>query len=420
MIRYRIFFALSVALLGMLLGFWLYTGGGLRILKKNLIEERAGVLLTLALEVEASDTPRLWARRFSRNSDINLHLTKKLPGKAKKNIDQMLIRDDRKIYVMAGPRTPMAIKVDVANRQWMIARFPADLDTPRRRIALGLIVIASCAGFAAWGLSRWSIKPLETAEAGMLRIAEGDLSHRLSGSVGPAGESFNRMAERLQGMIEGQRNFIAAISHELRTPLARLRLQTELLSESGVTEVRLNSINEDLHELDDLVEALLSSARFDQGAISHNPEELIFSETLEYALSKVGIEPRELSREFDHGQTIFVDPRLFHRVLVNLLSNIVRYVPTDGKVRISARRDNGFDVISISDNGPGVPESLLPHLFDPFVRADESRNKASGGLGLGLMLVRQVVELHQGRVNARNNEESGLEVQIFLPVPVLI
>jgi signal transduction histidine kinase len=111
-----------------------------------------------------------------------------------------------------------------------------------------------------------------------------------------------------------------------------------------------------------------------------------------------------------------VDPRRLKRVAVNLLTNVARYTPPEARVWLRAGADGEAGLwISVADDGPGVPADALPRLFDPFFRAEGSRSKATGGLGLGLMLVRQIADAHGGRVEAQPRAGGGLEVRLWLP-----
>jgi signal transduction histidine kinase len=130
-------------------------------------------------------------------------------------------------------------------------------------------------------------------------------------------------------------------------------------------------------------------------------------------LSKVDIGEREVDLRIEDGHRIHGDRVFLHRIIVNLLSNISRYTPDDCKIQFGFSSEEGWDVFWISDSGDGVSDELLPQMFDPFVRGEESRSKVTGGIGLGLMLVRQVAEAHGGSVKAENRD--GLRITLRLP-----
>ena len=133
-------------------------------------------------------------------------------------------------------------------------------------------------------------------------------------------------------------------------------------------------------------------------------------------LARVDIGEREVILEVEQNTLFHVDRSLFTRVIRNLLSNIVRYTKGDVQVWMGAKVDGSRSVLWVADSGEGVDASIIHSLFDPFVRAEKSRNKVTGGLGLGLMLVRQVVQLHGGHVQATNNERCGHGLDITLTI----
>jgi len=113
--------------------------------------------------------------------------------------------------------------------------------------------------------------------------------------------------------------------------------------------------------------------------------------------------------------TVEGDTELLRRAIENVIRNAIRYSPADADVEIALSRRNGAAVVAVRDHGPGVPEEALPRLFDAFYRVETSRTSSSGGIGLGLSIARRAIELHNGRIRARN-AQPGLEVEIELPV----
>ena len=216
-------------------------------------------------------------------------------------------------------------------------------------------------------------------------------------------------------VIESKRSLLLSISHELRTPLTRLRLQTELLLEDGVPQKQLNRLNEDIDELDSLVEILLASAKLEQGSVALRITTVDVKSLIMEALSKVELGDRYVRLELPEEPMIQGDKQLLLRAVTNLLSNIQRYTPQDCTVSIQAKRDDKALHMTISDTGEGVSEEFLSRLFLPFEREEKSRSKATGGLGLGLMLVQKVVKAHNGTIEACINSPQGLSIAIVLP-----
>ena len=421
MLRYRIFLAVFCALLLTVVGFWVITGGRvLRPLKSKMIDQRVGVVVNMADQIEEARNPTKKLVQLENKLNVQATLVPQLPVHSGKP-DRVVARGDREILLLRDKQTPMAVQIEIrvpkrrtekTTTIWLLVKFPLDLERPQRTLGYGVLGISCLSILFGLLLTRWSIKPLDQTAEAMKMIANGDLSHRVDDSLGPASDAFNQMAERLQGIIEGQKKLMAAISHELRTPLARLRLQMELLTTEAVSTSRIASINDDIQELDDLVESLLASARLERGVFSLKKENCLLFDICMEGLSKIDLDEREVSIQLTENHTVLVDRVLLFRVVYNLLSNIVRYTPADSKIRFCSSIEDKYDHFWVADNGPGVPEDLLSSLFDPFVRAESSRSKVTGGLGLGLMLVRQVAQAHGGYVQACNN--NGLEIHIYL------
>jgi two-component system sensor histidine kinase RstB len=259
-------------------------------------------------------------------------------------------------------------------------------------------------------------RPLTTAREGMERIAAGDLDHRLD-EAGPdeiarVARAFNGMADRISASIRTERELMAGMSHELRTPLSRLRLEVELLRDAGLPEKRLAQIEGDLTEIDGLVGQLLQLSRLQLGQRVLQTADVDWKDLVAKALSGVDVGDRTVEVR-GPGGTFRGDPDLLVRVAGNLLQNCARYAPARTRITVSCQGGT----LVVEDEGPGVPDDQIPFLFDPFWRADGSRARATGGLGLGLMLVRQIAVLHGGTAAAQNRIGGGLRVEIAINPP---
>ena len=413
--RKRIFIALVLALLGTIVGAWSVTGGGvLRPLTKKLVESRADIVSTLASEIEQAENPQRRLRELSRRLDLEAKLRRK-PLKNTRGY-RVLERSGREIKVLPGRDSPMIAEVTLEEKSvYLTVLFPISLNDPKRKVAQGLLILAAGAIFAAYGLSKWSTQPLDRATQAMHKIAAGELSYRVEEDIGEAKEAFNQMASRVEDVILGQRQLIAAISHELRTPLTRLRLQTELLSDSGVATAKINRINEDIGELDTLVDILLNSARLEQGSVALRRQEIYISDVVMEALSQTDLEERYIKMNIEE-LNLQGDGALLVRAVTNILSNIARYTPKDCVVEITAKKIKTGMLLRVSDTGEGVSDDFLPQIFTPFAREERSRSKVTGGLGLGMMFVKKVILAHGGSIEAVANQPHGLIVRIELPL----
>ncbi len=268
--------------------------------------------------------------------------------------------------------------------------------------------------------------PLRRMSRSMDRIAAGDLEHRVKvrgRDEGAAmGRSFNAMAERVRGMIVGQKELMAGVSHELRSPLTRMKLALELLREGKGGSERIASLEADVDALNALVEELLLASRIDLGSVPVELEALELEELSRNAWTRVAEQAGRQATTLrvhcaDDARQVMADRSLAVRLLGNLFENSVRYAGM-GKITVSSERRADRIQVTVADEGPGVDRADLDRLFEPFFRADRSRSRKTGAGGLGLMIVRRAVEAHGGSVRARLGEPQGLAVTFDLPLVV--
>lgn len=405
-------------------GAWMVAGGAvLRPLVGELATERADTAIFAARRLASVpvDERRDVAHELSRDLGIRMRLLDELPEPRGRGQGEPRVyeRDGYTLYTVRGPHAPILVGMGASGGPPFLAvHFSVDLDQPQRNVGLGLVVIFGVAISAAVAASRWMLSPLEVASDAMQRVADGDLAHRVQAgtdAAGRIGATFNRMAARVQGLVDGQRELMAAVSHELRTPLTRMRLQAELLREQGADERRVQALEADIAEVDALVGELLESARLHQGQLALKVEELRLADLIDEVVAAADLGARSVTVQVPDDLVLAGDRTRLRRVVANLLSNVSKYTPTDAAVEVAAQALPGEVVLTVADRGPGVPEDALDRLFDPFFRAEGSRSRRTGGLGLGLMLVRQVVEAHGGSVRAENREGGGLCITCRLP-----
>ncbi len=419
-LRTRVFLLLVGLVLVMLVAVWtMATGGVLRPLMNRVVRERVELAVSIAEQVEDAEDPRERFEELTERLEVRGHFAPTPPPQVPKRTQTFHLRG-REVLAFRGPGSPIAVPVQGrrGRQGWMVLVFPSDLDAPARRVGLGLLVLALGGVGAGFVVVQWMLRPLEVASEAMARVADGDLGHRApagSDAAGRMGGTFNRMADRVQGLITGQRELMAAVSHELRTPLSRMRLQAELLREAGADPVRLDALEKDIADVDALVEELLESARLDQGFIALRIAPVDMAALAAEALGSVDLGDRELRLDLPPGFAVQADARRLLRVLTNLLSNAARYTPADATIHITGQTLGEESTLEVADNGPGVPPEALDRLFDPFFRIESSRSRRTGGLGLGLMLCRQIAEAHGGRIVARNREGGGLALRLTLP-----
>ncbi len=416
-LRLQVTAVLVLVLAVTLLGAWrLQRALLLDPLHAALTQERIAVAVHLAELAERAPDPRHRVGRVANDLNVDLSVVEAPPDRLR--APQTWDIDGRTVYVYPGPTSPVAVSFQRYNHapQWLLVSFQADFERPQRRLGLGLLLLMSAATLLAAVVVRNLFRPLETATTAMRRVADGDLAHRVPevGAVTDVAETFNTMATRVQELVDGQRNLMAAVSHELRTPLTRMRLQIELLTDTTADARRLDALQRDVEEMDSLVDELLESARLRQGVMALQYSEVDLSALISATLQEAPLAPRTV-RVSESAGVVVGDATRLGRCLRNLWSNIVRYTPEAAEVTITTEEQGGCTRITVEDNGPGVPESELANLFSPFFRVEQSRNRATGGLGLGLMLVRQIAEAHGGSAAAEHRPGGGLRIRIVLP-----
>ncbi len=250
------------------------------------------------------------------------------------------------------------------------------------------------------------------------RFGKGDLSSRSPVGKGHAvadlAHNFNGMADRIEGLVDGQRELLRAVSHELRTPLARIFFLLNQLKNNGVLEDQhtdIQRIERSVYELNDLVEELMDFARLEQD-ISHRTEVDVYAQMRE--LREMVAELRgDISVDIDSEHlVIWANETHFKRALTNLVTNAVRH--TERHIWIKAQKVDEMAHISVEDDGCGIPEHLREKIFEPFYRVDESSNR--GGTGLGLSIVKRIVMQNEGQVRVENRTEGGARFILRFPL----
>jgi two-component system, OmpR family, sensor histidine kinase CpxA len=252
------------------------------------------------------------------------------------------------------------------------------------------------------------------------QIAEGQfevqVADRRRDEIGQLGTAINRMAGRLSGFVNGQKAFLSGIAHELCTPIATIQFGLGNLERRVGEEQRdaVADIQEEVQHMSALVNELLSFTRAGIEALDVKLAAVNLAATVARALEREGSANIAVAVAVDEKLNVMAEPEYLFRAISNVLRNAIRYAGHAGPIQISARAEQGLVRLTIADNGPGVPEQSLEEIFAPFYRLDPARSQQSGGLGLGLAIVRNCVEACGGAVRCRNRQPSGLEVEIRL------
>ena len=288
-------------------------------------------------------------------------------------------------------------------------------------IVSGSVVSLLFAALLAW----YFAKPIRALRTAFESVAGGRLQARVGATMGnrkdelaDLGIAFDSMAGRLESLLESQRRLLHDVSHELRSPLARLQAAADLVRQQPERAAEfIERIERDTGRMDKLVGELLTLARLDSGIAGDIDEMLDLRDMLVDITddARFEAEHKHCLVELDIDAELLVrgNNELLYRAIENVVRNAVLHSPAGGHISISAQTKASRLLITIADDGAGVPESDLASIFDPFVRSGSSR--APAGYGLGLAITRRVVEAHRGVVSAANMPEGGLIVVLDLP-----
>ncbi|NBE56401.1 sensor histidine kinase [Streptomyces boluensis] len=289
--------------------------------------------------------------------------------------------------------------------------------------ALALIGAALLAQAAATTV----LKPVHRLGVAARRLGEGKLDTRLrvSGTdeLAELAETFNSAAASLEKKVadmsareESSRRFVADMSHELRTPLTAITAVTEVLEEEADTldpmiAPAVNLVVSETRRLNDLVENLMEVTRFDAGTARLVLDDVDIADQITACIdARAWLDAVDLDAE--RGITAQLDPRRLDVVLANLIGNALKH--GGSPVRVSVREEGEDLVISVRDHGPGIPEEVLPHVFDRFYKASASRPRSEGS-GLGLSIALENAHIHGGEITAANSPEGGAVFTFRLP-----
>jgi two-component system sensor histidine kinase BaeS len=285
---------------------------------------------------------------------------------------------------------------------------------------------ALMAAVVAYGLARLFLAPVRRMASAAARLAAGDYATRVdvasTDEIGALADDFNQLASALEKNERMRRALMADVSHELRTPLAVLRGELEAL-EDGVrplTRDSIHSLQAEAALLSKLVDDLYDLSLSDAGALTYRKVVVDAVATLQAALDahrerfvQSGL---KLSFKCDVAEfLVLADESRLRQLFINLIENSLRYTDRGGELRVRAHVHGTQLQIDFEDSAPGVPDEQLPFLFDRFFRVEASRNRASGGAGLGLAICRNIVDAHGGQLSASASPLGGLHMAIQLP-----
>ena len=295
-------------------------------------------------------------------------------------------------------------------------------------LLIGIPAAVALASIVGWFVAGAALRPVERMRQEADAISASEPGRRLpvpatGDELSRLAASLNRMLGRLQEAMEQERRFVADASHELRTPLANLRAEVDLALRRARTAdelgAALRSVREETERLGRLAEDLLVLARLSEDGLHlrREPTDVgrLVAETADSFAGRAEGLGVELITEVDGDLVVLVDGVRLRQALGNLLDNALRSTPRGGRVTASARAMPDGPTLEVTDTGPGFPEEFIAQAGEGFRRPDLARERTSGGAGLGLAIVRAIVDAHGGALQIENTAEGGARVAISLP-----
>lgn len=287
-------------------------------------------------------------------------------------------------------------------------------------IALFLTVLA------IFILSHFITRPLVRMKKATEGLIEGkdqvNLHYKQNDELGQLAHSIVTLSNELNRLKQDRKDFLASISHELRTPLTYIKGYSNIASRKGLSEEEQNHylgiIKEETEHLTQLVKNLFDLAKMDQNEFSIEKSPVSLCDLMAKVHEKVRpiLSEHDLSLRVrcDAKVVVNVDAERFQQVLLNLLDNAIKHTPAHSHIDMSVSVENGRVGISVTDEGEGIPEEELPYIFERLYRVDKSRSREYGGSGLGLSIVKEIVEKHEGEVAVKSELGQGTSLTIVL------
>jgi two-component system sensor histidine kinase BaeS len=346
-------------------------------------------------------------------------------------------RDQRVVGASVEPASALRVPIVAAGGTvgWLLGepphlaapdlRFLEDQSTVRWTIATLAILLAAAVAIL---LARSLLAPVKRLARATHRLAAGDygerVTHRGRDELGQLVRDFNALAGTLQRTEQARREFLADVSHELRTPVAVMQAELEALHDGmrSLTPAAVESLRAEVATLRTLIDDLAQLASADVGTIAYAMRPLDLAALTSTALNAfaerfaaraLGVETEGLGRV---PLMVQADPHRLTQLLNNVFENTLRYTDAGGRVRIALARAGATAQLDVDDSAPGVPPAALPRIFDRLYRVERSRNRASGGAGLGLARCRSIAVAHQGEIEAAPSPLGGLRIRLRLPI----
>ncbi|MBQ4800133.1 two-component system sensor histidine kinase EnvZ [Pseudoalteromonas sp. MMG006] len=337
-------------------------------------------------------------------SMLSRSMSEQLNGSARVRISQT----DPLIYWVEAPQAPgYWVKVPLSGYQENNLEF----------LTFYLSSIGFLSVLGGWLFARHLNRPLKALQQAAVKVGKGDFSSKLdeegSTEVIEVTRAFNQMSRGIAALENDRRLLMAGVSHDLRTPLTRIRLATEMMVDED--DYLREGIIYDIEDMNGIIDQFIEYLR-------HHKREELACEDINALVAEV------VHSELQHQRTIIFksNPSIgkiplssvaIKRVITNMIGNALRYSEDDIEVLSYFNSNKKYVVIAVNDKGPGIPESELESVFEPFKQGDAARG--SEGSGLGLAIIKRIIDMHDGKVKLENRPEGGLSAQIYLPIKAL-
>ena len=312
-----------------------------------------------------------------------------------------------------------------------------NLNTELFRIILEALVVGLVISLLlSMLLAKTMITPIQSLTRAAERVASGDFSRRpqndAKDEIGVLTRTFNNMAGQLETNLDDlrrseqmRREFVANVSHELRTPITNIRSYAETLDDSADlprdTEKQfLRVIVNESDRMKNIVQDLLTLSRFDAGSYEFRFELFSFENSVREVYNAMLLEAQNHHHEFtlefkSEMPNITGDPQRLEQVLINMISNAIKYTPDGGRIRVTAGAYENVVWASVRDTGIGIPDEDVSRVFERFYRVDKARSRESGGTGLGLSIAQEIVLRHSGTLELQSHRNKGTTITMTLP-----
>jgi two-component system OmpR family sensor kinase len=288
---------------------------------------------------------------------------------------------------------------------------------------LALIVSA----IVSWWIAHYISAPIHELQLSARILARGNLDAQVEDrfskrrdEIGTLARDFNHMAAQLRQQISAKEVLLRDVSHELRSPLTRIQIALGLAGlEKADIGMQHRRIERDVERMNTLIGEIMQLTRLTSAPQSFPLEQLDLSHLLDQIVDDAALEAKPVGKHITLARPsnigVYGNPEMLRRAIENVLRNAIRFSPNDAEIEVSVVQESIGTTICIRDQGPGVPETDIQRIFDPFYRVSVARDRDSGGTGLGLAITARVVSLHGGHISACNISEGGLAVMLFLP-----